>query len=372
MVMPDATRRQASAPNVFINGRFFSQRITGVQRYARETILCLDELLANGEQENGRWRLLVPRGTPTPTFRHIFVEPVGRLRGHLWEQLELPWRSRNGLLFSFGLTGPLAHGRQIITVHDAAIMRIPEAYGWRFRLWHRFLVRRLVSRVPWTIAVSRFSAAEVVECYGAPAECVRVATEGWQHLDRVKPDESILDRYGLRGEPFALAVSSPTPNKNFSAIAQAIRILGNSAPLCVVAGVADPSIFRAAGIGSDSMVRLGYVSDEALKALYQRASCFIFPSFYEGFGIPPLEAMSCGCPVLASTAPAVREVCDDVPLYFDPRRPEELALRIREVFADPALRARMSSNGLERARLYSWMESARLNLQVIREALCSI
>ena len=217
---------------------------------------------------------------------------------------------------------------------------------------HSVLVRRIVSRVPWTIAVSRFSAAEAVERYGAPAERVRVGTEGWQHLDRVKPDESILDRYGLRGKPFALAVSSPTLNKNFSAIAQAIRILGNSAPLCVVAGVANPSIFRAAGDGSDSIVRLGYVSDAALKALYQHASCFIFPSFYEGFGIPPLEAMSCGCPALASTALAVREVCGDVPLYFDPRHPEDLALRLREVFADPALRARMSSNGLSGPPLF--------------------
>lgn len=121
--MPDATRRQVSGPNVIINDRFLSQRISGGQRYARETILCLDELLANGEQENGRWTLLVPRGTPTPRFRHIFVDPLDRLRGHLWEQLQLPWRARNGLLFNFGLTGSLAHGRQIITVHDAAIMR---------------------------------------------------------------------------------------------------------------------------------------------------------------------------------------------------------------------------------------------------------
>lgn len=361
------------APEVFINGRFFSQRVTGVQRYARETIRCLDELLADeGEGVDIRWTLLVPRGTSTPAFRHIVVESTGRLQGHLWEQLELPWRARKGLLFSFGLTGPLAQQRQIVTVHDAAIMRIPQAYDWRFRVWYRFLVGRIVSRAPGTIAVSRFSAQEAAECYGVPIERLHVATEGWQHLADVKPDERILDRHGLRDKAFTLAVSSPTPTKNFAAIAHAMGILGRAAPPCAVAGSADPSIFRAAGNASDAMIRLGYVSDEELKALYQHASCFIFPSLYEGFGIPPLEAMSCGCPVLASTAAAVREVCGEAPLYFDPHVPEQLARRLREVLANPALRARMSSAGLERARLYSWMQSARLNLQIIRETLCGI
>jgi glycosyltransferase involved in cell wall biosynthesis len=370
--MPSPARGRAAGPEVFINGRFFSQRVSGVQRYARETIRCLDELLADGEGRGIRWTLLVPRSTRTPALHHIAIEPVGRLQGHLWEQLELPWRARKGLLFSFGLTGPLAHRRQIVTVHDAAVMRIPQAYDWRFRLLYRFLVASIVSRSPGTIAVSRFSAGEATECYGAPVERVHVSTEGWQHLADVKPDEAILDRHGLRGRAFILAVSSPTPTKNFAAIVQALGILGRAAPPCAVAGSADPSVFRAAGSASDAMIRLGYVSDEELKALYQHASCFIFPSLYEGFGIPPLEAMSCGCPVLASTAAAVREVCGDAPLYFDPHVPEQLARRLREVLANPALRARMSSAGLERARLYSWMQSARLNLRIIREILCGI
>ncbi len=371
MPMPNAASVVSSAPEVFINGRFLTQRITGVQRYARETILCLDEVLAQQETTDIRWKLLVPRRTSVPAFRQIVVEPVGRLNGNLWEQLELPWYAGKGLLVSFGLTGPLAKGHQVITVHDAAVMRIPQAFKLRYRLWHRFLVGRIVARSPRTIAVSGFAAEEATACYGVPPGRLRVTTEGWQHLDRVVPDDSILDRHGLRDQAFALAVSSPTPNKNFAAIAQAIGMLGRSAPCCVVAGSADPAIFHAAGKTSDSMVRLGYVTDEELKSLYLHASCFIFPSFYEGFGIPPLEAMSFGCPVLASTASAVREACGDAPLYFDPRKPEELAQRVREVFSDSALRARMSAAGLERARLYSWMESARLNLRFIRELVCS-
>jgi glycosyltransferase involved in cell wall biosynthesis len=117
------------------------------------------------------------------------------------------------------------------------------------------------------------------------------------------------------------------------------------------------------------MLHVGYVSDAQLKALYQHATCFVFPSFYEGFGIPPLEAMSCNCPVIASTAPAVCEVCGDAALYFDPREPRELASKLREVFGRPELRARMAAAGLKRASQYSWAESARLNLQYIEECL---
>ena len=371
MVKPDVTERQVSIPQVFINGRFFGQCITGMQRYARETVACLEELLASGEGAYARWTLLVPRGTPTPAFRYIAMKELGRLQGHLWEQVELPWHARGGLLLSFGLTGPLLKKWQIVTVHDANVFRMPQAFNWRFRLWYRFLVHQLVARSPLTIAVSRFSAGEAVTCYGASPQRVRIATEGWQHLDRIEPDERILDRHGLRGQPFALAVSSPTLNKNFALIVQAIGILDRDAPRCVVAGAASSTIFRNAGDSEHSILWLGYVTDEELKALYQHASCFVFPSFYEGFGIPPLEAMSCGCSVLATTAAAVREVCGDAALYFDPHRPEELANRLREVFSDAALRARISLAGRERAALFSWQESARLNLGFIREALCN-
>jgi len=363
------------AQRVYINGRFFSQQVTGVQRYARETLNSLDVLLVAGEGEEDkglRWTLLVPKGVADlPAFRRIEVEEVGRLSGHLWEQLELPWHARGGVLFSFGLTGPLAQRKQIITLHDANVIRIPEAYSWRFRLWYRFLVRRLVAHSTQTVVVSRFAASEAATFYGARPERLRIAMEGWQHLEAVAPDERILDRVGLRKHAFALAVSSPTPNKNFNAIVQALSLLGDDAPACAVAGGGDRTIFNKIDLGTSAMIPLGYVSDAELKALYQNAACFIFPSFYEGFGIPPLEAMACGCPVIASTAAAVREVCGDAPLYFDPHRPAELAACIRTVFADADLRQRMSASGIERARHYSWTEGARLNLSFIREALCN-
>ena len=358
-------------PQVFINGRFLGQRVTGVQRYARETLHALDELLAACGGAGLRWTVLVPRGTPQPVFRHLLVETCGRLQGHLWEQLELPWRARAGLLFSFGLTGPLLKRRQIITVHDAAVVRMPATFNATFRHAYRCLVRIIAGRAPRTMTVSQFSAAEAIECFRAPAERVRVATEGWQHLERITSDVAVLDDLGLRQRRYALAVGSPTPSKNFAAIERAIVLLGADAPCCVVVGETDSAVFQDdAARGAGDLLRIGYVSDAQLKALYEHAECFVFPSFYEGFGIPPLEAMACGCPVIASTAPAVREVCGDAALYFDPARPEQLADALRGLFADAAQRARLRKTGTQRLRHYSWDASAKLNLAAIREVMC--
>lgn len=365
-----ATRASLAAPEVFINGRFLSQRITGVQRYAHETLHALDRLLAGSAGADLRCTVLVPRGTPLPALRHLAVETLGRLQGHPWEQLELPWRTRGQLLFSFGFTGPLLKRQQIITVHDAAVVRMPQAFKPAFRHAYQRLVRTIAGRAPATMTVSRFSADEAIECFGVPPERVRIATEGWQHLQRVAADESVIEQHGLRERPFALAVSSPTANKNFAAIEQALALLGPDAPRCVVVGAADAAVFRSGAATGSTLTRVGYVSDAQLKALYDHATCFVFPSFYEGFGIPPLEAMASGCPVIASTAPAVVEVCGDAALYFNPTHPQELADRLQQLFSDESLRLRLRIAGLRRLVEFSWDKAAALNLAAIREVAC--
>lgn len=361
-----AIESAASVPEVCINGRFLGQRTTGVQRYARETIHALDRLLAKSGGAGLRWTVLVPRGTPIPAFCHLSAETLGHLQGHWWEQTELAWRTRNRLLFSFGFTGPLLKRRQIITVHDAAVVRMPQSFTAGFRHAYRHLVRRIAARAPRTMSVSQFSASEAVACFAAPAERVRVTTEGWQHLQRIGADERLIDRHGLRGQPYALAVSSPTPSKNFAVIERALALLGPDAPRCVVVGAADPGVFRETRAAA-SLLHVGYVSDPQLKALYAHATGFIFPSLYEGFGIPPLEAMASGCPVIASTAPALREVCADAALYFDPTQPGELAAQLRRLFADPALREHLRSAGVRRLEHFSWERAAALNLAAIQE-----
>ncbi|PXW97145.1 glycosyltransferase involved in cell wall biosynthesis [Sphaerotilus hippei] len=361
-----------SQKTIYINGRSYGQRVTGVQRYGIETIACLDQLIQQGEGSFARWVLLLPPGVPAPELKGIRVEHCGRFKGHLWEQLDLPWRARGGLIFSPGFTGPLWVKNQIVTVHDGAVVRFPQTYSRTFSWWYRSLVSRIVQRAPATMAVSEFSAGEAVECFGAPASKVHVATEGWQHLERRSADERILDRHQLRHRPFVLAVSSHTPNKNFAAVVRAIELMGDDGPLVAIAGAADISIFSSTAAGSAGRtIQLGYVTDEELKALYSQATCFVMASFYEGFGIPPLEAMACGCPVISSTAAALQETCGAAALYFDPHDPAELARHIARVVADPELRQQLKAEGLKRTQHYSWERNARLHLELLEATLAS-
>lgn len=357
---------------LFINGRFLTQGVTGIQRYARETLACMDEQLSPQQARAasfGQVTLLAPRGTPNPGLRNITFKTVGRLSGHAWEQTELAWHSRRGLLFSFGFTGPLLRRWQVTTIHDAAVVRVPEAYTAKFRLWYTFLVRSLAKHAPLTMTVSEFSKREAITCLGARAERIGLSTEGWQHLDAIQADEGILDKHQLRGQPFLLAVSSANPSKNFGAIVKALALLGSKAPKCVIAGATNSAIFQQATTSSEQMIRLGYVTDGELKSLYQHAACFVFPSFYEGFGIPPLEAMSRGCPVIASTAEAVTEVCGDTALYFDPHHPEQLARLLTDFFSNPSQGEALSKAGRARAAQYSWQRAATLNLNLLAPLL---
>jgi glycosyltransferase involved in cell wall biosynthesis len=153
-------------------------------------------------------------------------------------------------------------------------------------------------------------------------------------------------------------VSSQNPNKNFSAVAEALKLLGTDAPPCVIVGQPRSDIFAGGLHGSPTLRFCGYVSDDALKALLDNALCLIYPSFYEGFGLPPLEAMARGCPVISSSTSALPETCGGAAMYCDPADPASLADAIKKVAKDAALRASMSLTGRERAATYRWSETA--------------
>jgi glycosyltransferase involved in cell wall biosynthesis len=351
--------------DVYINGRFLTQRVTGIQRYARETLRELDRALIETPASRQRWVLLAPKNTVFPLLERIECRNVGHLSGHLWEQLELPRFSRDGLLLSFCSTGPLFKRRQMITVHDASVWRVPEAFSWRFRLWYRIVIRSVVARAPRTLAVSDFTAAEIVRWFGGDRDRICVTTEGWQHLARYESDPSILDTHGLAKGRYVLAVSSPTPNKNFELVLRAASELQSEGLQFAIAGAADPRVFAAKLVQGRELKHLGYVSDAQLKALYEHALCFVFPSRYEGFGIPPLEAMSCGCPVVAAGIEAVREVCGDAAQYFDPSDHRTLAQQIRALARSEGERSRMRTLGLNRAQGFSWKVAAERSLTAV-------
>jgi glycosyltransferase involved in cell wall biosynthesis len=356
---------------IVINGRFLTQTVTGVQRYAIELTKALDELLGRGviDAERYKFELLAPlSGAADLSLRHIQIRRQGNLSGSLWEQFELPWLTRDALLINLCNAAPLAVSRQLVTLHDAAVHAVPEAYSRAFRIWYKLLlpnVGRIARRV---ITVSQFSRSEITRRFGvAESKCV-VIGEGKEHMQKVAADKSALERHGIGRRPYVLAVSSASPNKNFRAIVQAIQWLGAAPFDLVIAGGTNPRIFSDAGAKLPDFVRhVGYVSDGELKALYEAAACFVYPSFYEGFGLPPLEAMACGCPVIVSRAASLPEVCGDAALYCDPTDPRDIAKQMSDLVFDDGLRARLRQRGLERAQQFSWERCARETWAVIEE-----
>ncbi|MDD2307881.1 MAG: glycosyltransferase family 1 protein, partial [Prolixibacteraceae bacterium] len=326
---------------IFINGRFLTQTITGVQRYALELISSIDTLL-NESTNNTRsisYTLLVPHNANhLPDLKNISIKKVGRLSGHLWEQFELPFFSRSGLLVGFCNTGPLLKLNQIVSICDASIFACPSGYSKAFRMWHQNVLPILGRNSKQIITISQFSKNELIKYCGFVSNKISLTLLGVSDFSSLEQDKTILDKYGLNSIPYVLAVSSMNPNKNFASLVKAVECLGEVNFKVVIAGGTNSNVFGGRTDQLPSFVTLvGYVSDAELHALYSNATCFVFPSIYEGFGLPPLEAMACSCPVIVSTAASLPEVCGDAALYCDPYSPADIAEKINRLIDDSAL-----------------------------------
>lgn len=362
-------------PTIFINGRFLTKTVTGVQRYATELVLGLDRLLEQGEldAEAADIIVLAPQQVQAwPQLRHIRLHQVGRLQGVAWEQLELPFYARNGLLWNPCNAVSFLARKQIATIHDAAVYAVPQNYTRLYRWWSKLNMGYAALADRTVLTVSKFSGRELTRYSGIKEERIHVIYEGWEHMHGkpeaaggVPGEQELLP---IGGKPFALAVSSMTPNKNFTGIMKAIQWLQPEEFEMVLVGGADPRIYTASGLKQEKGIRyLGYVDDRQLRQLYREASCFVFPSFYEGFGLPPLEAMSLGCPVLVSDRGALPEICGDAALYCNPGDWRDIGKKIRLMMENPWLREELRRKGLTRIQAFSWETCARETFRVLEQ-----
>lgn len=353
---------------VLVNGRFLAQRITGVQRYGREILRAIDRLLGSELELAQRWSfaILVPPGTPKRLpLSAIGLREIGRFQGHLWEQLELPRYAGRDLLLNLCNTAPVIGSNMISTLHDASVYAIPEAYSAAFRLWYRTMFPILGRRSRRVVTVSEFSRRELERCAGIPRTSTTAILESGEHILEQAADESVLERLRLRPHRYVLAVSSQSPHKNLIGLQRAAALLTKQGITMVVVGGGNSRVFSQPAPVGAALRHTGYVSDPELRALYEKAVCFVFPSFYEGFGLPPLEAMSCGCPVVVSRAASLPEVCGDAAVYCDPEDPADIATAIGTVIDDTRLQDDLRRRGKERAAHFTWDRAGRSLLSLI-------
>ena len=331
----------------------------------------MDLLAASGSSAAAgfRFSLLTPRGTPTAaSLRTIPVRSVGTLQGHLWEQIDLRRSVGGTMLLNLCNTAPLTVSNMVATIHDASVYAVPKAYSWPFRTWYRFVIPRLGTRARRIVTVSRFSKAELERHAGIPGDKITVISGGGEHILAQPADQRIVERLGLTPRSYVVAVGSLSPHKNLAGVAAAAKQLALQGVQTVVAGGINSEVFSSRPPVEHPHLRLtGYISDGELRALYEQAACLVYPSFYEGFGLPPLEAMSCGCPVVASRAASLPEVCGDAAAYCDPADPADIAGTVARVVGDVSRQEEMRRRGTERARQFSWSRAAESMLSLLTE-----
>jgi glycosyltransferase involved in cell wall biosynthesis len=352
-----------SATALYINGKFLAQRITGVQRFAHGVVKALDRSLKVKPCACKVEILLPPSATPIDGLEVICQRRVGRdgRSLSLWEQIDLPINSRNGSLVCLSGSAPFFSHKCIPTIHDAAIYLYPNAYSKIFVAWYRVLFALRAKCSPLVLTVSANSALEL-GLY-LPSTAYRVVPNSAEHIVNKPSDSSVLRFLDLKPGRFLLAVGSLNPTKNFSALINAYSksSLADQFPLVIVGAInRDVFSIESTDIDHPNVLWAGSIPDTQLRALYENAEVFVFPSMYEGFGIPPLEAMMCGCPVVASYASSIPEVCEDAAHYFDPHNPHEIIAAIQYVLQNNSYKRSLIEKGRRRALEFSWENSAKL------------
>lgn len=349
---------------VVFNGKFRAGGLNGVHRVAARLIAEVDELLANSPApDDPPCALIVPRGCADgPKLSAIQLIEDDRPASQGWEQLRLPRLAAGGLLVNLANLAPIAHRPKLTMLHDAQFLRADSSYPWRQRLGYRLLTPLMARSSDRVLTVSAFSAGELARGGVTGKAGAAVLHNGADHILEVEPDPAALTRLGLAPRTYALMFGSPKAYKN-NAVVFAAFADGALAPLRLVIVGPPRAALEAAGLAPPAdAVFAGPCDDAALRALYAGAEALLFPSRTEGFGLPPVEAMLCGCPVIAAPCGAVPEVCGDAARYADPDDPAAWRAALADLPRDAHIAA-----GHARAARYTWARAGRDLLAALRD-----
>lgn len=361
-----------STPGLLLNARFLTRAPTGVDRSAQQLVRGLMHLAREGLAGPFALALAVPKGAPDdPEIRKRLEldESVAIIRsrwsGYFWEQIVLTLVRPGDCLLSLCNVGPILRRNQFVLMHDAQVFDAPASYGRAFRRAYMFICPRLARRVRFLATVSRFSRERLRHHGVGTAREIEVLPNGIDHLAPVPPESAILRRLGLRRGGYLLAIGRPERHKNIPMLLRAVaERRDRDLPLVLIRS--NDAKAELIGVEDlDGVIFVGRVSDGELKALFQNARLFLFPSITEGFGLPALEAMACGCPVLASNGGAIPEVCGDAAVYCDALDVAAWTRRIDELSASQGELDRLKQAGLARAATFRWDVSASRLLQIL-------
>lgn len=351
--------------DIAINGKFLGAPNNGVHRTAKhfsQALLSMSDSFSNV-------RVYAPKkALNLPVEQRLGARVVDLLgSGQLWENVVLPAATRSQLLVNFCNLAPILHPRYVVMIHDAQTFLYPEDYSGKQAAAYRQWMPAIGARAKLVLTVSQFARRSITENGITSIDKVRVVYNGTDHILQSLPDSTILSRLGVTAGQYLLCIGSTKGYKNLRVLFDALASAPPELPL-VVAGGGNPQDFVKAGLAPPSHVRFtGKVSDSQLRALYENARLFLFSSRTEGFGLPPLEAMQCGCPVIASRAGAMPEICEDGAVLVSPDDPRAWREAIDAVKTG-APRSELAARGQRRAPLFTWERAARM----LRDALAEV
>ncbi|HYW35433.1 MAG TPA: glycosyltransferase family 1 protein [Balneolaceae bacterium] len=345
-----------SSSKFIINGHFRTQRVTGVQRYAHEVISQFDK-------EN---------------ISYDWVQPPRKLQSdslrQLWMQTVMPFKiPANSLLWSPTNVGPVYREHQLLTLHDIADQLYPEWFDPKYVRWRQLILPGLLKRVRGIITVSEFSKRTIAQLFPGTAEKIRVIYNGVR-IDHFYPRtdneiEGVREDLGLH-KPFVLNVGSLDPRKNTSRLIKAWgklqQSIRNEMDLVIAGGGAQQFAFHHQKSEDENVRFIGYVNNKQLPVLYSAAEVFVYPSLFEGFGLPVLEAMACKTPVITSDKTALKEISGPA-VTVDPISVEEIRSALEKLIQSPAQRSRMKDRGLKWASRFRWEHCAKQTYNYIKK-----
>ncbi len=335
-----------------VNARFLTQNITGVQRFAIE---ISKQLKKSYDQDI---QFVSPKNIIHKDLAdELNVKVIGTRTGHYWEQFDLPdYLKKNGnpLLLNLANTAPLFYKNKIVTIHDLAFLHHPKWFSKKFTFVYNLMIPKIAKSSKHIFTVSDYVNNDISESYNISQS--KISTIYNSYAD-------IFNDLNLIKEDYVLAVGSIDPRKNLMSL---IEIFKNKKTKLIIVGQ-ENKVFSAFDLNDlpKNIVFTGYVDDDKLVELYNKAKLFIYPSFFEGFGMPPLEAQACGCPVVCSDATSLPEVGDYSVIYCNPNNIKEIEEKIDLVLNDKKLQDELRKKGFENIKRFSWEKSAKEMIKTI-------
>ncbi len=336
---------------VIVNTRSLLSPMTGVQRYLSEILKYSPEVLERIQPAES-----MSKG----------------IKGHIWEQLILPTQlKKNKILWSPTNTGPLFVRNQIVSIMDFTTIEHPEWFNRKYALLYKYLLPRLVKNALHVLTISEYTKERIVAITGVDPTKITVTHLAADSLFEVKTYKEVLRvkaKYKIEGD-YIFSLGSLEPRKNLSRLFEAWE-KWDSRPsnLSLIVAGATGRVFR--NIGFQNIPKhvnfIGRVDDVDLPGLYSGAKFFLYPSLYEGFGLPVIEAMSCGTPVITSNITSLPEVVGNSGILVDPYNVDNITDAMDSLYFDKHLAQKLRLEGIERAKLFSWSKTALSTIEVLK------